>query len=162
MPISILLLGISIRFCKIVVACQLRVHVTVSSLTTKACYGVFFTALQRLQEGKITSMEISFLDSSILDESIEVVIDFNSNEVLTSTPIVKKQKVDLFACPSCAYNTNSRGNLYRHKRSVHQKKKEECPTCGKTYASPYDLRTHVRVVHLLLLKCFFTVIWCML
>ncbi|KAH3718063.1 hypothetical protein DPMN_060861 [Dreissena polymorpha] len=76
-------------------------------------------------------MEISFLDSSILDESIEVVIDFNSNEVLTSTPIVKKQKVDLFACPSCAYNTNSRGNLYRHKRSVHQKKKEECPTCEK-------------------------------
>ncbi|KAH3769022.1 hypothetical protein DPMN_170269 [Dreissena polymorpha] len=30
-------------------------------------------------------MEISFLDSSILDESIEVVIDLNSNEVLTST-----------------------------------------------------------------------------
>ena len=59
----------------------------------------------------------------------------------------KKQKVDLFACPSCAYNTNSRGNLYRHKRSVHQKKKEECPMCGKTYASAYDLRTHVRVVH---------------
>ncbi|KAH3801348.1 hypothetical protein DPMN_154996, partial [Dreissena polymorpha] len=53
---------------------------------------VTMRAFQRLQEGKITSMEISFLDSSILDESIEVVIDFNSNEVLTSTPIVKKQK----------------------------------------------------------------------
>ena len=72
----ILLLVISIRFFTIVVAFQLRVHVTVSPLTTKTCYGVFFTALQRLQEGKITSMEISFLDSSILDESIEVVIDF--------------------------------------------------------------------------------------
>ena len=126
----ILVLVISIRFCKIVVACQLRVHVTVSSLTTKTCYGVFFTALQRLQEGKFTSMEISFHDTSILDESMEVVIDFNSNEVpCTSTPIAKKQqKVDLFAYPSCPYNTNSRGNLYRHKRSVHQKKKEESPT----------------------------------
>ncbi|KAH3831319.1 hypothetical protein DPMN_104582 [Dreissena polymorpha] len=79
MPMCILLLVISIRFCKKVVACQLRVHVTVSSLTTKTCYGVFFTALQHLQEVTFKTMVISFHDSTILDVSMEVVIDCNNN-----------------------------------------------------------------------------------
>ncbi|KAH3725526.1 hypothetical protein DPMN_051370 [Dreissena polymorpha] len=86
-----------------------------------------------------------------MDVTMEVVIDWNNNDVpeiisgpCTSTPIATIQKVDLFSCPSCPYYTHSRGNLYRHKRSVHQKKKkEECPTCGKIYASSYDLRTHI-------------------
>ncbi|KAH3739451.1 hypothetical protein DPMN_046103 [Dreissena polymorpha] len=63
-------------------------------------------------------MEISFHESSILDVSMEVIIDCNNNEVpkgkprpCTSTPIATKQKEYLFSCPSCPYNTNSRGNL---------------------------------------------------
>ncbi|KAH3750799.1 hypothetical protein DPMN_185333 [Dreissena polymorpha] len=43
---------------------------TVSSLTTKTCYGVFITALQRLHEVKCTTMEILFHDGSILEVSM--------------------------------------------------------------------------------------------
>ncbi|KAH3712209.1 hypothetical protein DPMN_071892 [Dreissena polymorpha] len=48
---------------------------TCYGIFSKTCYGVFFTALQRLEEVKFTTMEISFHDSTILDVSMEVVID---------------------------------------------------------------------------------------
>ncbi|KAH3863336.1 hypothetical protein DPMN_026321, partial [Dreissena polymorpha] len=49
-------------------------------------YTRVYTALQRLQEVKFTTMEISFHDSSILDVSMEVIIDCNNNEVPKGKP----------------------------------------------------------------------------
>ena len=50
-PICIFPLWFLLELCRISVACQLYVCVTVSLLSTEACYGLFHKALQHLSEG---------------------------------------------------------------------------------------------------------------
>ena len=51
------------------------------------------------------------------------------------------------SCEVCSYSTTSRGNMYRHKRSVHSHDKHSCDTCSREYSAKYDLVEHVRTIH---------------
>ena len=64
---------------------------------------------------RMTSMEISFEESSFLDICAEVIVDDNNNEAgedipITSTPIATEKKV--YKCVSCPYNTKSRAIFF--------------------------------------------------
>ena len=52
-----------------------------------------------------------------------------------------------YSCTLCKYSTRSRGNFYRQKQAVHQKKKLKYDKCNKEFSQQYDLNQHKKSVH---------------
>ena len=51
-----------------------------------------------------------------------------------------------FSCQACSQKFNSWEKLIRHKRNVHLDKRPfACQECGKTFASQYEYKAHLRV-----------------
>ena len=52
-----------------------------------------------------------------------------------------------FTCQHCVYATTKRENLKQHVRSQHEKIKEICETCGRSFSDKSHLNRHVRMFH---------------
>ena len=55
-----------------------------------------------------------------------------------------------FSCDLCSHVSTQKGELLRHKNSIHTKlaKKYDCSFCGKSLTSPRSLKNHVDSIHL--------------
>ena len=52
-----------------------------------------------------------------------------------------------FACQHCVYKTTKKENLEHHVRSRHEKIKEICQTCGKSFSDKSNLNRHSKMFH---------------
>lgn len=55
-------------------------------------------------------------------------------------------------CPQCPHKFSSEQNLRRHQQRVHNGKPFVCETCGKGFSLKGLLTTHIKVVHLKIIK----------
>ena len=61
---------------------------------------------------------------------------------------VNLTELQTLTCTICGLSLSSRGNLNRHKRSVHmQERKYTCKECGRSYSRNQALKTHLIRVH---------------
>lgn len=51
-------------------------------------------------------------------------------------------------CTICKYRTKSGGNLFRHRKAIHENSYGSCDMCSKRFKDIYDLRQHSRSVHM--------------
>ena len=60
----------------------------------------------------------------------------------------KPPRIDHHACTQCDYKTGHVGNLNKHVRTVHEKRRDHaCPQCDAAFGEASTLRKHVRTVH---------------
>ena len=52
-----------------------------------------------------------------------------------------------FNCQQCEYVTSKKGNYEQHIRSIHEKIREICLYCGKSFSDKPNLNKHVRKSH---------------
>ena len=60
---------------------------------------------------------------------------------------LKHSDAKLFACTQCIYVTINRSHLEQHSRSLHEKVKEICEVCRKTFTDKSNFNKHVRQFH---------------
>ena len=60
----------------------------------------------------------------------------------------KPPRIDHHACTQCDFKTGHVGNLNKHVRTVHEKRRDHaCPQCDAAFGQAGHLRTHVNTVH---------------
>merc|ERR1711888_527350 len=60
---------------------------------------------------------------------------------------LKHGYVKQFNCEHCVYSTFNKTHLEQHLRSLHEKIKEICDSCGKEFSDESHLNRHVRQFH---------------
>ena len=60
---------------------------------------------------------------------------------------LKHSDAKLFSRKQCIYTTTNISHLEQHIRSLHEKVKETCEVCRKTFFDKSNLRKHVRQFH---------------
>ena len=102
----------------------------------------------RVNSGKQKYQELEKKKDKIIDEDyIENDDILNTQNMIDDAVARRNEKVKLFTCDICNFQSGSKTLLHRHMQSRHEKNKYECDECDYKATTKDGLRKHQNESH---------------